>query len=78
MRGAGHWLRFFCFNKIFANSNKSVQMASDSDEGDISIFQEPSDFYEPEKEATFASHLLLTGKELKLRLVGHNPLWVRH
>lgn len=51
-------------------------MDSDSDEGGVDLFQEPSDFYEPEKEATFASHQLLSGKELKIRLVGHNPLWV--
>ncbi|PSN65854.1 hypothetical protein BS50DRAFT_495639 [Corynespora cassiicola Philippines] len=50
-------------------------MAPDSDEGEIDLFQEPSDFYQPEKEATFASHRLLSGKELRLRLVGHNPLW---
>lgn len=42
----------------------------------MDLFQEPEDFYQPEKEATFASHQLLSGKELKIRLVGHNPLWV--
>jgi nicotinamide N-methyltransferase len=52
-------------------------MASDSEEGGLDLFQEPSDFYAPEKEATFASHSLLSGKELNIRLVGHNPLWVR-
>ena len=52
-------------------------MASDSDEGEFSLFQEPTDYYEPEKEATFATHRLLSGKNLNVRLVGHNPLWVR-
>jgi hypothetical protein len=51
-------------------------MASD-DEGGLDLFQEPADFYEPEKEATFATHQLLSGKEFTVRLVGHNPLWVR-
>jgi len=49
-------------------------MASD-DEGGLDLFQEPADFYEPEKEATFATHRLLSGKEFTVRLVGHNPLW---
>jgi nicotinamide N-methyltransferase len=51
-------------------------MASESDDEGIDIFQEPADYYPPEKEATFASHRLLSGKELTVRLVGHNPLWV--
>jgi len=51
-------------------------MATDSDEGEIDLFQEPADFYQPPKEATFAAHHLLSGKELSIRLVGHNPLWV--
>ncbi|KAH7385989.1 putative methyltransferase-domain-containing protein [Pyrenochaeta sp. MPI-SDFR-AT-0127] len=50
-------------------------MVSEADEENLNLFQEPADFYEPEKEATFASHQLLSGEELKVRLVGHNPLW---
>lgn len=42
------------------------------------MFDEPADFYEPEKEATFATHKLLNGDELTVRLVGHSPLWVRY
>jgi nicotinamide N-methyltransferase len=52
-------------------------MASDSEEGGIDLFDEPTDFYQAEKEATLASHRLLSGKHLNIRLVGHNPLWVR-
>jgi hypothetical protein len=52
-------------------------MGSESDEGEVDLFQEPADFYQPEKQATFASHQLLSGTELRIRLVGHNPLWVR-
>jgi hypothetical protein len=52
-------------------------MSSDAEEEGLDLFQEPTDFYEPEKQATFASHQLLSGKELTVRLVGHNPLWVR-
>jgi nicotinamide N-methyltransferase len=51
-------------------------MTSDSEEDGVDLFKEPDDYYQPEKTATFASHELLTGKELKIRLVGHNPLWV--
>ncbi|KAI4608113.1 hypothetical protein J4E83_009296 [Alternaria metachromatica] len=50
-------------------------MSSEADEESLDLFQEPTDFYEPEKQATFASHQLLSGKELTVRLVGHNPLW---
>ncbi|KAF2789479.1 hypothetical protein K505DRAFT_253294 [Melanomma pulvis-pyrius CBS 109.77] len=50
-------------------------MASGSDDEGIDLFQEPADYYPPEKEATFASHRLLSGQELTVRLVGHNPLW---
>ncbi|KAF2251172.1 hypothetical protein BU26DRAFT_592254 [Trematosphaeria pertusa] len=49
-------------------------MASDPD-GLVDLFQEPADYYQPEKVATFASHRLRSGTELSIRLVGHNPLW---
>lgn len=54
-------------------------MTSDSEDGDIGtdLFQEPEGYFEPEKEPTFATHKLLVGQELTVRLVGHNPLWVR-
>lgn len=52
-------------------------MDSDNEDGGgVDLFAEPQDFYKPEAEATFASHTLLDGRELKVRLVGHNPLWV--
>jgi len=51
-------------------------MADSDSEGEIGIFQEPEGYYEPEKEPTFVTHKLLDGRELNLRLVGHNPLWV--
>ncbi len=41
------------------------------------LFQEPSDYYPPPKPATFESKTLQTGETLRLRLVGHSPLWVR-
>lgn len=50
-------------------------MSSEAGEEGLDLFQEPADFYEPEKQATFASHQLLSGKEFTVRLVGHNPLW---
>lgn len=52
-------------------------MTSETDEGEgLDLFQEPADFYQPEKQATFATHKLLSGTDLNVRLVGHNPLWV--
>lgn len=51
-------------------------MSSEAEDEGIDLFQEPTGFYEPEKQATYASHQLLSGKELTVRLVGHNPLWV--
>ncbi|KAJ4351635.1 Protein N-terminal and lysine N-methyltransferase efm7 [Didymosphaeria variabile] len=50
-------------------------MADEPEDVGIDLFQDPEGFYEPEKEATFASHTLKSGKELNIRLVGHNPLW---
>lgn len=52
-------------------------MASDEEDclGE-SLFKEPEGYYEPEKPATYAEHTLLSGEVVKLRLVGHNPLWV--
>lgn len=52
-------------------------MTSDDDlAGDSDLFNEPDDYYLPEKPATFVQHRLRSGQELRLRLVGHNPLWV--
>jgi nicotinamide N-methyltransferase len=53
-----------------------MPLMSDLENETGDIFQEPADFYQPEKEATFEKHTLLSGEELTVRLVGHNPLWV--
>jgi len=58
--------------------NLPLTMSSEADEEGIDLFQEPADFYEPEKQASFASHRLLSGQDLTVRLVGHNPLWVSY
>jgi len=58
------------------DSPRSTKAMSDSEEEGLNLFQEPEGFYKPEKEATFVSHKMLDGRELNLRLVGHNPLWV--
>lgn len=48
----------------------------DDSDGSIGIFEEPVDFYEPEKKPTEVEHRMQNGQTLKLRLVGHSPLWV--
>lgn len=54
-------------------------MSTDNEdfENDASLFKEPDDFYQQEKPPTFVEYTLVDGRTLKLRLVGHNPLWVR-
>lgn len=50
---------------------------SSSDDEDVTtgLFQEPKDFYAPDKPATFTSYITKDGRAIPLRLVGHNPLW---
>lgn len=54
---------------------------SDSDDEPptgMDMFQEPADFCpRVEKKPTFQRHVMRDGTELSVRLVGHNPLWVR-
>ncbi|MCJ1234998.1 nicotinamide n-methyltransferase [Varicellaria rhodocarpa] len=50
-------------------------MAVDEVEELGDLFQEPNDYYMPEKPVTYAAHTLLSGETMRLRLVGHNPLW---
>ena len=56
----------------------SFDMTS-SDEEDLSafdLFLEPNDYREVEKSATYIEYSTLSRETLRLRLVGHNPLWV--
>ena len=49
------------------------------EERDLSaLFEDPKDFYEQSKPFTYQEYSLLSGKTFTVRLVGHNPLWVRH
>ncbi|CZT22790.1 probable NNT1 Putative nicotinamide N-methyltransferase, has a role in rDNA silencing and in lifespan determination [Ramularia collo-cygni] len=48
---------------------------SDTEDDGLDLFQEPKDYYQPEKEPTKVEHKTLAGKVLQLNLVGHNPLW---
>lgn len=50
---------------------------SESEEETIDLFQEPTDWKPIEKEPTYEEYTLHSGVRLQLRLVGHNPLWVR-
>ncbi|KIX04066.1 uncharacterized protein Z518_07619 [Rhinocladiella mackenziei CBS 650.93] len=54
-------------------------MDDGSDDGQASesldLFQEPPDFYQPDKPATFTNYTLKNGHTVTLRLVGHSPLW---
>ncbi|KAK0254423.1 Protein N-terminal and lysine N-methyltransferase efm7 [Friedmanniomyces endolithicus] len=49
--------------------------SEDDDETTAGLFKEPDDYYPPEKEPTVVEHRMLSGPILKLRLVGHSPLW---
>lgn len=55
-------------------------MEHSDDEDDTSapldLFEEPPNFYQPEKLPTFTTYTLQNGQPLTLRLVGHSPLWV--
>lgn len=60
------------------SSTPTTNMSSgDESPIDTSLFQEPEGYYEPDKPHTHVEHTLRTGEVLKLRLVGHNPLWVK-
>lgn len=50
---------------------------SDGDSDAVNLFQEPDDFYQPEKPATVTEYTLNSGEVIRLRLVGNSPLWVR-
>lgn len=43
---------------------------------DDSLFKEPAGYFEPDAPPTYTDFTLLSGQTLRLRLVGHNPLWV--
>ena len=40
------------------------------------LFREPEGYYEAEKPATLVEYTSPQGRSYRLRLVGHNPLWV--
>lgn len=48
---------------------------SGDEENGLGLFDDPEDYYPPSPKPTEASHTLLSGKTINLRLVGHNPLW---
>ncbi|KAK0515533.1 hypothetical protein JMJ35_001567 [Cladonia borealis] len=49
--------------------------SSDDEDLTNSMFQEPTGYFKPEQPAKYTSYTLLSGQTLRLRLVGHNPLW---
>lgn len=53
-----------------------TQIRMSDEEDNFELFKDPDDFYEPEKPCTFQECTLKGGQNLKLRFVGHNPLWV--
>lgn len=50
--------------------------SSDGEDQALDLFNEPDGYYEAEKPPTTVTHRTQDGRELQLRLVGHNPLWV--
>lgn len=50
--------------------------SSGDDELPLDVFQEPADYYQPDKPHTFVQYTLQSGSTLSLRLLGQSPLWV--
>lgn len=58
---------------------------TEDDGGDLGLFEEPEGWAPPEKPCTYQTFTIEqkndhghdTSKEIKLRLVGSSPLWVR-
>jgi EEF1A N-terminal glycine/lysine methyltransferase len=48
---------------------------TDSEEELCGLFEEPTDYYQPEKSHSFIKYNLCSGEELNIRLVGQSPLW---
>ena len=44
---------------------------------DAALFEEPDGYFRSETPPSFAEHTILSSEKIRLRLVGHNPLWVR-
>lgn len=49
--------------------------SSDAESETLDLFDEPKDFYAPERPATFTCYVTKQGTEIPLRLVGQSPLW---
>jgi nicotinamide N-methyltransferase len=59
--------------KVFPGTHES-----DSDSEPLDLFNDPPNYYPPSPTPTTETHTLLSGQNLTLRLVGHNPLWGHH
>lgn len=76
------YLHSVCFLETIAKSQllaKPLQKMMSSDEDETlsnTMFEEPDDYFQPEKLSTYTDYTLLSGQKLHLRLVGYNPLWV--
>ena len=62
----------------FAVSHLGSVSGDEEDLADTALFQEPEGYYEPEKQPSFVNYTLPSVGKLRLRLVGHSPLWVRN
>ena len=62
--------------ELAASPSDSVS-GDGEDLADTALFQEPEGYYEPEKPPSFVEYTLPSIGKLRLRLVGHSPLWVR-
>ena len=78
IRGCNCLSRKTASSPLSSSRHLPSRMGSDSEPDELSLFDEPEGFYQPDKEATSEAHQLLSGQVLNIRLVGHNPLWVRH
>jgi nicotinamide N-methyltransferase len=65
---------------IFATFSQPFKMSNADSENDelLNIFNDPQGYYPPSPKPTTEKYALLSGYELSLQLVGHNPLWGHH
>jgi nicotinamide N-methyltransferase len=61
-------------DSLDAREDCDIEIGSEA----LDLFAEPAGYYAPSPTPTTETHTLRSGETLRLRLVGHNPLWGHH